>query len=44
LIEGFDTRLIGDYHVDTKIDMDAVVNMINHAREFHEAALNYLEK
>lgn len=24
LIDGFDTRLIGDYHVDTKIEMDAV--------------------
>jgi len=44
LIEGFDTRLIGDYHVDTKIEMDAVVTMINHAREFYEAALRYLEK
>jgi len=44
LIEGFDTRLIGDYHVDTKIEMDGVANMINQAREFHEAALRYLEK
>ncbi|MCX6056617.1 MAG: HEPN domain-containing protein, partial [Chloroflexi bacterium] len=24
LIEGFDTRLIGDYHVDTKIEMDTI--------------------
>ncbi|HLA87294.1 MAG TPA: HEPN domain-containing protein [Anaerolineales bacterium] len=44
LIEGFDTRLIGDYHVDTKIEMGAVANMINQAREFLEAALGYLEK
>jgi len=44
LIEGFDTRLIGDYHVDTKIEMDGVANMINQAREFYEAALRYLEK
>ena len=44
LIEGFDTRLIGDYHVDTKIEMDAVANMINQAREFFEAAQKYLEK
>ncbi|MBI1855941.1 MAG: HEPN domain-containing protein [Chloroflexi bacterium] len=44
LIEGLDTRLIGDYHVDTKIEMDAVANMINQAREFYEAALRYLEK
>jgi uncharacterized protein (UPF0332 family) len=41
---GFDTRLIGDYHVDTKIEMDAVANMINQAREFLEAALRYLER
>lgn len=44
LIEGFDTRLIGDYHVDTKIEGDAVANMINQAREFLEAAREYLEK
>src|SRR3990172_11910643 len=44
LIDGFDTRLIGDYHVDTKIEMDAVADMNNQAREFHEAALRYLEK
>ena len=44
LIEGFDTRLIGDYHVDTKIEMDTVANMINQAREFFEAAQKYLEK
>lgn len=44
LIEGFDTRLIGDYHVDTKIEMDAVARMINQAREFYEAAQEYLEK
>ena len=44
LIEGFDTRLIGDYHVDTKIEMDTIANMVNQAREFYEAALRYLEK
>jgi uncharacterized protein (UPF0332 family) len=44
LIEGFDTRLIGDYHVDTKIEMDAVANMINQAREFFEVAQIYLRK
>ncbi len=33
---GFDTRLIGDYHVDTNIEMDAVANMINQAREFSD--------
>ena len=44
LIEGFDTRLIGDYHVDTKIEMDTIANMINQVGEFYEAALRYLEK
>jgi uncharacterized protein (UPF0332 family) len=44
LIKGFDTRLIGDYHVDTKIEMDAVADMINRAREFLEAAQKYLTK
>ena len=42
LIEGFDTRLIGDYQVDTEIEMNHVTNMINQAREFYEAALIYL--
>ena len=42
LIEAFDTRLIGDYHVDTQIDVDGVVEMINHAREFLETAQRYL--
>lgn len=44
LIEGFDTRLIGDYHVDTKIENDFVATMINQAREFLEAAQKYLKK
>lgn len=44
LIEGFDTRLIGDYHVDTQIETDAVADMINRAREFLEAAQGYLSK
>jgi uncharacterized protein (UPF0332 family) len=43
LIKGFDTRLIGDYHVDTHIERDVVADMINRAREFLEAAQNYLE-
>ncbi|NJN80210.1 MAG: hypothetical protein HC797_06945 [Anaerolineales bacterium] len=43
LIKGFDTRLIGDYHVDTQIEADLVANMINQAREFLEAAQKYLE-
>jgi uncharacterized protein (UPF0332 family) len=43
LIKGFDTRLIGDYHVDTKIEISAVADMINQAREFLEAAQEYLK-
>jgi len=43
LIKGFDTRLIGDYHVDTHIEQDVVADMINRAREFLEAAQNYLK-
>lgn len=44
LIKGFDTRLIGDYHVDTQIERSVVADMINRARDFHEAAQKYLEK
>ena len=43
LIEGFDTRQIGDYQVDAKIEMDAVADMINQAREFLEVAQEYLQ-
>jgi uncharacterized protein (UPF0332 family) len=44
LIEGFDTRLIGDYHVETNIEENIVANMINQAREFLEVAQEYLER
>ena len=44
LRKGFDTRLIGDYHVDTKIEMNFVADMINQAREFLETAQDYLRK
>jgi uncharacterized protein (UPF0332 family) len=44
LRKGFDTRLIGDYHVDTKIEMTFVADMINQAREFLETAQDYLKK
>jgi len=44
LIEGFDTRLIGDYHVETDIEESIVANMINQAREFLEVAQEYLER
>lgn len=44
LRKGFDTRLLGDYHVDTQIEVDAVADMINRAREFLEVAQEYLIK
>jgi uncharacterized protein (UPF0332 family) len=44
LIKGFDTRLIGDYHVDTQIESDLVIEMIHQAREFLEVAQKYLEE
>jgi len=44
LIEGFDTRLIGDYHVETNIEEKIVANMINQAREFLGVAQNYLDE
>lgn len=43
LIKGFDTRLIGDYHVDTLIEKSVVADMINQAREFYDAAKKYLK-
>lgn len=43
LVDGFDTRISGDYGVDTGIDNDIVADMINRAREFYQAALMYLE-
>lgn len=42
LIEGLDTRLIGDYHVNTRIDAGIVEDMIRQAHEFLEAARKYL--
>lgn len=44
LIEGFDARMVGDYHVDTQIEVGFVADMINQAREFLQAAEAYLEK
>ncbi|MDD2922455.1 MAG: HEPN domain-containing protein [Anaerolineales bacterium] len=42
LRDGFDKRISGDYGVDTGIGEILVADMINHAREFLEAAQNYL--
>lgn len=44
LLNSFDKRLIGDYEVDTNIEMEVAVNVIHQAREFLEAAQEYLEK
>lgn len=41
---GFDARISGDYDVDTNISNQLVANMINQAREFLEAAQDYLKK
>ncbi|MDP1713904.1 MAG: HEPN domain-containing protein [Anaerolineales bacterium] len=41
---GFDTRISGDYDVDTDISREIVANMINEAREFLLTAREYLEK
>lgn len=42
LRSGFDTRISGDYDVDTGISSEIVSEMIAHAREFLSAAQNYL--
>jgi uncharacterized protein (UPF0332 family) len=44
LISGFDTRLMGDYQVDTNIEAAIVSSMILQAREFLEAAREYLNQ
>lgn len=41
---GFDARISGDYDVDTNITSNLIANMINQAREFLQAAQEYLEK
>jgi len=41
---GFDTRISGDYDVDSNITNQLVADMINQAREFLEAAQKYLKK
>ncbi len=40
---GFDTRISGDYDVDAEISTQLAANLINQAREFLEAAREYLE-
>jgi uncharacterized protein (UPF0332 family) len=43
LVDGFDTRVSGDYGVDTGIGRDIVSEMINQAREFLLDGKKYLE-
>lgn len=44
LVDGFDVRVTGDYNIDENVSSQIVVNLINQAREFLEAARGYLEK
>jgi uncharacterized protein (UPF0332 family) len=44
LINAFDKRLVGDYGVETDIEIDVALHMINQAREFLEAAQRYLKE
>jgi len=44
LRDGFETRITGDYGVDTGIEDEVAAKMINQAREFLQAAQLYLEK
>lgn len=44
LADAFDTRIVGDYDVDTDITVGIVVELINQAREFLSAAQTYLDK
>lgn len=44
LRDGFEKRISGDYGVDSGIDEDVATDMINQAREFLEAAQEYLKE
>ena len=44
LADAFDTRIVGDYDVDTGISTTIVAEIINQAREFLLVAQAYLEK
>ena len=41
---GFDLRITGDYEVDTNITNQLILDVINQAREFLDAARTYLAK
>jgi len=44
LVDAFDIRVTGDYDMDASISSQIVANLINQAREFLEAAREYLDK
>ena len=44
LLDSFDKKQVGDYDVETEIESAVTVNVIHQAREFLEAAREYLEK
>ena len=44
LLNSFDKRLAGEYGVDSGIEISITVDMIHQAREFLEAAQEYLEE
>jgi uncharacterized protein (UPF0332 family) len=44
LLDSFDKRIVGDYGVESGIEQEVVIEMIDQAREFLEAAKVYLEK
>jgi len=44
LRDGFEKRISADYRVDTEIEEDVAADMINQAREFLEAAQEYLKE
>lgn len=44
LRDGFEKRISGDYGVDTEIEEDVAMDMINQARDFLVAAQQYLNK
>jgi uncharacterized protein (UPF0332 family) len=44
LLDSFDKRIAGDYGVESGVEKDIAATMINQAREFLEAAREYLER
>ena len=44
LLDSFDKRQVADYDVDGEIERDVAVNVIHQAREFLEAAQEYLDE